>query len=441
MKVLKFGGTSVGSAERIRAVKDLITKDKERKIVVISAMSGSTNSLVEISKALFEKNVEKAKQIIGELRQKYDLTWEELFPDKTSLSAIKAYETIKYHFSFLNHIPQYEHNIIKERHILARGEMITAALLFYHLEDTGFESALLNALRFMKLDENGEADQAFIMLNIQKEIADYPACDLFITQGYICADHTGEISNLQRGGSDYSASLMGAALDASEIQIWTDIDGMHNNDPRIVNRTRPIAELSFDEAAELAYFGAKILHPLTVLPAKLKNIPVKLLNTMQPDQAGTVITYKTIEKAVKAIAAKDNIIAIKIKSARMLLAYGFLKKIFEVFEKYKKPVDMVTTSEVGVSVTIDNDIDLDKIVSEISEFGNVEVDKNMTIVCIVGDLMGDTVGYARKIFSSFETIPIRMISYGGSRNNVSLLVKSEHKNEVLNTLNETLFDW
>ncbi len=437
MKILKFGGTSVGSVERIYAVRDLIVND-EPKIVVLSAMSGTTNALVGIGDALYAKTPDKAKQLIQELETKYRGVIEELFQQDEFKQ--KANRLIDNQFDIIRGLCEYLFNERKERRLLAQGEIISTHLMQYHLEESGVNSVLLDSLEFMRIDVHDEPDLEYSSEKLTKILEQYADTKLFIAQGYICLNSFGEVDNLKRGGSDYTASLIGAAIQADEIQIWTDIDGMHNNDPRIVDKTRPIAELSFEEAAELAYFGAKILHPACVKPAQSKNIPVRILNTMKPHLQGTLITSKVSGREVKAIAAKDNIIAIKIKSGRMLMAYGFLRKLFEVFEKYRKSVDTVTTSEVAVSVTIDDDKNLDKIVAELQEFSTVEIDRDLSTICIVGDLMEDTYGYARKIFQPFEDIPIRMISYGGSKNNVTLLVKTEYKHTVLNLLNKSLFN-
>ncbi|TAD95970.1 MAG: aspartate kinase [Bacteroidetes bacterium] len=439
MKILKFGGTSVGSATRMKGVQKLISTP-EPKIVVLSAMSGTTNSLVEIGKALYEKDKNKALQLIEKLENHYKITISDLY--ETTASKNKGEKLLDEHFGFMRTLANSSFGSTKERELLAEGEILSTHLVQFYLEELNIESVLLDALDFMLIDADNEPVLNFISEKLKKQMAFYPSCKLFITQGYICRNALGEVDNLKRGGSDYTASLVGAAIMSEEIQIWTDIDGMHNNDPRIVDKTVRIDEISFDEAAELAYFGAKILHPSSVLPAKLKNIPVRLLNTMEPDAKGTLITEKPKifeEGKVKAIAAKDGIISIRIESTRMFLAYGFLRKLFEVFERYKKPIDMITTSEVGVAVTIENDTDLDKIVSELQKFSTVKVERDMSIVCIVGDLMADTSGYAKQIFSPLEHIPIRMISYGGSKNNASILVKTSDKVEVLRVLNKALF--
>ncbi len=436
MKVLKFGGTSVGSAERMKALIPLIN-DGEPKLVVLSAMSGTTNKLVDISTALYEHNNEKATEWIAALEKNYLEVIKKLY--RTKEAEFKAEGLITSHFDYLRSFTIDLFTVNEERAILAQGELLSTALFHYYLEEQNIGSVLLPALQFMRIDENEEPDMNYIKTHCKAEIAKYPAEKLFITQGYICRNSFGEIDNLKRGGSDYSATIIGAAVNAEEIQIWTDIDGMHNNDPRIVENTYPISELSFDEAAELAYFGAKILHPTCILPAKMNNIPVHLLNTMQPSAKGTLISSKTIGDSIKAVAAKDGITAINIKSARMLLAYGFLRAVFEIFERYKTPIDMITTSEVAVSLTIDNIKNLDAIVKELNEFCSVEVDTDLTIVCIVGSFSAEKQGYAMRIFEALKNIPIRMISYGGSENNVSVLVDTKLKKDALVALNNGLF--
>ncbi len=437
MKVLKFGGTSVGSAARMHALVELIN-DGAPKIVVLSAMSGTTNSLVEIAGALYLKEHDKANQLIKLLEDKYNAVLPELY--KTEAALKKGRELIGSHFNYLRAFTLDLFTVNEERTILAQGELLSTALFHYYLDEIKIDSVLLPALNFMRTDENEEPDMKYIEANAVAELAKYPGKKLFITQGYICRSAFGEIDNLKRGGSDYTATIIGAAIRSEEIQIWTDIDGMHNNDPRIVEKTHPIAELSFDEAAELAYFGAKILHPTCILPAQMRNIPVRLLNTMQPDAKGTVITSKATGESIKAVAAKDGITAINIKSGRMLLAYGFLRAVFEIFERYKTPIDMITTSEVAVSLTIDNTKNLEAIIKELKEFCSVDVDTDLTIVCIVGSFSAEKEGYALQIFEALKHIPIRMISYGGSKNNVSVLVESKLKKDALVALNSGLFD-
>lgn len=410
MLVLKFGGTSVGSATRMKEVANLINTP-ERKVVVLSAMAGTTNSLVEIAGYLYQKNIEAANEQINVLEKNYEQVVKELYASSNYKE--KGLELIKSHFSYVRAFTQDMFTLFEEKAILAQGEMLSTALFHYYLEEQQISSSLISALNFMRIDEEGEPNTAYIKEHVQKELAAQPSTTIFITQGFICRNTYGEIDNLKRGGSDYSASLIGAATNAEEIQIWTDIDGFHNNDPRIVENTKPLSGLSFDEAAELAYFGAKILHPSSVLPAKLANIPVRLKNTMQPDAPGTIICNETQKQGIKAIAAKDGITAIKIKSGRMLLAHGFLRKVFEIFETYKTSIDMITTSEVAVSVTIDDTKFLNEIIQDLKKFGTVEVDKDLSIICIVGDFIAESKGYALQIFGALKNIPIRMISYGG----------------------------
>jgi len=436
MRVLKFGGTSVGSAERMHALVNLIN-DSAPKIVVLSAMSGTTNSLVEIGNALYAKDNDKANQLIDALELKYNDVIKQLY--KTEIASNKGKELIASHFNYLRAFTMDMFTVNEERAILAQGELLSTAMFHYYLEEIGINSILLPALNFMRIDDNEEPDMKYIEQNAKAELAKYPNTKLFITQGYICRNSFGEIDNLKRGGSDYTATIIGAAIQSDEIQIWTDIDGMHNNDPRIVDKTHPIAQLSFDEAAELAYFGAKILHPTCILPAQMRNIPVRLLNTMQPDAKGTVISSTTSGDNIKAVAAKDGITAINIKSGRMLLAYGFLRAVFEIFERYKTPIDMITTSEVAVSLTIDNTKNLEEIIKELKEFCTIDVESDLTIVCIVGSFKAEKQGYAFKIFDALKNIPIRMISYGGSENNVSILVDSKLKKDTLVALNKGLF--
>lgn len=436
MKVLKFGGTSVGSAQRIKDVAKLIAGD--RKIVVLSAMSGTTNSLVEISDYLYKKNPDGANEIINKLAMKYMAHVEELY--STEEYKQKAKELIKHHFEYIRTFTKDLFTLFEEKVVLAQGELISTGMMNLYLNECGVNSVLIPALDYMRTDKNAEPDPVYIKEHLLKLLEEHKEADLFITQGYICRNAYGEIDNLQRGGSDYSASLIGAAINAEEIQIWTDIDGMHNNDPRYVEGTSPVRHLNFEEAAELAYFGAKILHPTCILPAKLNNIPVRLLNTMQPEAPGTLISNAMEKGRIKAVAAKDNIISIKIKSGRMLLATGFLRKVFEIFENYQTPIDMVTTSEVGVSVTIDNRKHLDEIVDDLKKYGTVTVDEDMVIVCVVGDLEWDNIGFEARIVQAMKDVPVRMISYGGSNFNVSLLVKAADKKRALQALSDHLFN-
>ena len=437
MQVLKFGGTSVGRPERMQAVAQIISSDTKSKIVVLSALSGTTNALVGIGDSLAAANKTEAEDKIVALRAHYDQFILALLSNEEKQADAK--KIINEHFEFLLITLRISYNEALQRDILAQGELMSTKLFTLYLQEQNIKAALLPALEFMRTNEEGEPDISFSSEKLSTLIAQNQDIQLFITQGYICKNHKGEIDNLQRGGSDYTASLIGAAIKAEDIQIWTDIDGMHNNDPRVVDKTFPIAELSFDEAAELAYFGAKILHPASIWPAQKFGIPVKLLNTMQPDAKGTVISKSTNSDDVKALAAKDGIIAVKIKSSRMLLAYGFLRKVFEIFERYKTPIDMITTSEVAVSVTIDDDTNLDRIQKELESLGRVEIDRNQTIICEVGNFVAEKRGIVNKIFQSLTDIPIRMISYGGSRHNISLLTDENNKETALKKLNEHLF--
>ncbi len=436
MKVLKFGGTSVGSAARMKDVAKLIC-DGDRKIVVLSAMSGTTNSLVEISDYFYKSNTTGAIERINVLEQKYMEIIEELYTtDKYKQETTLIIKSI---FEYLRSFSKSVFTLFEEKAILAQGEMLSTNMFQLYLLENNENSALLPALEFMRIDKNSEPDTAYIADNLEKQIQANPNHTIYITQGYICRNFYGEIDNLQRGGSDYTASLIGAAIKASEIQIWTDIDGMHNNDPRFVEGTKPVPFLHFEEAAELAYFGAKILHPTCILPAKLNNIPVRLLNTMEPKAAGTLISMQSKKERIQAVAAKDGITAIKIKSGRMLLAHGFMRKVFEIFESYQTSIDMITTSEVGVSITIDNNKRIDEIVNNLKKLGTVTVDTDMVIICVVGDLPSENVGFQAKAVSAMKEIPVRMISYGGSNYNISFLIKGEDKKRALVALSEGLF--
>uniref|UniRef100_UPI004047F9E9 aspartate kinase n=1 Tax=Algoriphagus sp. TaxID=1872435 RepID=UPI004047F9E9 len=439
MKIMKFGGTSVGRPERMYQVKDLITQGTEPTLVVLSALSGTTNALVGIGAALAAADKVLAKERIDSLHAHYLNFYPELLASPSARA--KAEAILKEHFEFLNILLKISFNEAIQRDILAQGELLSTKLFHTLLEELGISSVLLSALDFMSIDENSEPELGKISERLRALLAQYPDQKLFITQGYICKNHRNEVDNLKRGGSDYTASLVAAAIQASVCEIWTDIDGMHNNDPRVVDRTRPIAELSFDEAAELAYFGAKILHPASIWPAQLHNVPVKLLNTMDPAAPGTLIKAEVAEIGVKAIAAKDGITAIKIKSSRMLLAYGFLRRIFEVFESFKTPIDMITTSEVAVSVTIDDLSHLDQIVEELRQFGTVEVDSNQAIVCVVGNRVAEMKGAIQSVMDSLVDIPVRMVSFGGSKHNVSILIDAQYKEQALKSLNEGVFTW
>jgi len=437
MKVMKFGGTSVGKPERMRQVSQLITKDAEPTIVVLSALSGTTNSLVEIGNSIATGNRDMARQQIEKLEAHYQSFIKDLVKGEKSLAKAKA--IVAEHFEFLTIILRISFSEALNKDILAQGELLSTKLFSVFLEENGIDHVLLPALEFMSIDNHDEPQVNSIKTKLGHLLQQHRDKTLFITQGYICRNARGEVDNLKRGGSDYSASLIAAAINASVCEIWTDIDGMHNNDPRVVKKTVPIEQLSFEEAAELAYFGAKILHPASIWPAQFYKVPVKLLNTMQPDAKGTLITEEAGSVGVKAIAAKDGIIAINIRSSRMLLAYGFLRKIFEVFEKYRTPIDMITTSEVAVSVTIDNATDLKAILKELEPFGNVEVEENHSIVSIVGNEISQTEGVLARLFEALTPVPIRMVSYGGSKHNVSLLIPSSHKTQTLQLLNKGLF--
>lgn len=437
MKVLKFGGTSVGSAERMKKVAELISND-EQKIVVLSAMSGTTNNLLEIADYFYKNNVDGALEHIIALENKYFDVVEELY--QTEKKKSEAKDILKSHFDYLRSFANAVFTLFEEKAVVSQGELLSTNLFQLYLEEIGENSILLPALNFMRLDKNGEPDTEYIKMHLLELLKANPGFKIYLTQGFICRNCYGEIDNLQRGGSDYTASLIGAVVGAEEIQIWTDIDGLHNNDPRYVKNTKAIPVLNFEEAAELAYFGAKILHPTCILPAKLANIPVRLLNTLQPEAPGTLISTQINKGKIEAVAAKDGITAIKIKSGRMLLAYGFLRKVFEIFESYKTPIDMITTSEVGVSVTIDNTKYLEEIVNDLKKLGTVSVDKDMVIVCVVGDLFYENVGFQAKVVGALNDIPIRMISYGGSNYNISFLIKKEDKGKALNALSNALFN-
>ncbi len=435
-KILKFGGTSVGSPERIKALIPLIT-EKEKKVVVLSAMSGTTNSLIEITDLLYEGNVEGASSKIEALRTKYHHVVDELY--ETDQFRKNGHELIDSHFDYINNFTLRVFTKLQEKAIIAQGELISTSLLYQLLQEKNIKSSLISALNFMRIDKDGEPDYFYISENIARELKKHSSDNIIITQGFICRNVYGEIDNLKRGGSDYSASIIGAVLKVKEIQIWTDISGFHNNDPRYVEGTKVIRELSFDEAAELAYFGAKILHPSSVNPAKEKNIAVRLKNTMEPHDEGTLITSSSALLDYKAVAAKDGISVLRIRSDRMLMAYGFLRKVFEIFESYRTPIDMITTSEVAVSLTIDNAQYLNEIARDLRELGTVQIEKDQTIICIVGDFRTERTGSAPEIFEALNTIPLKMISYGGSPNSLSLLIDTSNKTNALRQLSKHLF--
>ncbi len=436
MKILKFGGTSVGSPQRMKDVCQLIT-DGDRKIVVLSAMSGTTNSLVEIADYINKRNPEAANNVINKLRNVYLQHIEELYVKEENLLATR--ELLLGLFKHLHQLTTEEYSLKLEKEILAQGELMSTNMVTNYLKEQGVKVCLIPALDYMKTDDKGEPDMPFIKTHLNDFLKKNGGYDLYITQGFICRNQLGDIDNLQRGGSDYTACLIGAVLGAEEIQIWTDIDGMHNNDPRIVPNTTPVRQLNFEEAAELAYFGAKILHPTCIQPARYAGVPVKLLNTMEPTAPGTIINNQMQRGTIKAVAAKDNITAIKIVSSRMLLATGFLRKVFEIFENYQTPVDMVTTSEVGITLTIDNNAHLAAITEELKKYGTVDIDENMCIICVVGDLRSENVGFENRVAEAISQVPIRMISYGGSNHNISFLIRAEDKKTALCALSEKLF--
>ncbi len=439
MQVWKFGGTSVGKPERMHSIRHLITEDGARKIVVLSALSGTTNALISIGESLKANNDTEAIEKIDALYAHYQSFIKELY--KTPEGLAKGSQIVENEFGFIRSLVNIKPFSLKqEKEIVAEGELLSTQMFEAYLQEEGVSSALLPALDFMLIDADNEPVLSFTEEKLGAMLSQLPEKQVFITQGFICRNPRNEVDNLKRGGSDYTASLIGGAIRAEEIQIWTDIDGMHNNDPRIVKRTFPVRELTFEEAAELAYFGAKILHPSTITPAKMRGVPVRLKNTMEPNAYGTLIANKSTDSEIKAIAAKDGITAIYIHSTRMLNAYGFMRKVFEVFENFKTPVDMITTSEVSIAVTIDNAENLDKITAVLGQFAELEEhDRNQSIICIVGNFMADKAGIALKVMEAMKNIPIRMISYGASEHNISLLVDTKHKNDALNALNEGLF--
>ena len=434
---MKFGGTSVGSPDRMKNVASLITESGDPTFVVLSAMSGTTNSLIEISNYLYKKNPDGANEVINKLEKKYMQHVEELY--STDEYKEKTREFLREEFKYMRSFTKDIFTSFEEKSIVAQGEIMSTNMVLNYLQEQGIKATLLSAFDFMRTDKNAEPDAQYIKEKLTAIMTENEGYQIYITQGFICLNAYGEIDNLQRGGSDFTASLIGVALGAEEIQIWTDIDGMHNNDPRIVDETEAIRQLNFEEAAELAYFGAKILHPTCVQPAKYAGIPVRLKNTMDPAANGTIIDNGLIKGKIKAVAAKDNITAIKIKSSRMLLATGFLRKVFEIFETYQTPIDMVATSEVGVSMSIDNVKHLNDIVDELKKYGTVTVDSDMCIVCVVGDLDWSNLGFETLVLDAMKDIPVRMISYGGSNYNISFLIKESDKKRALQNLSDRLF--
>ena len=438
MKVMKFGGTSVGSPERIKGVASLVTESGEPTFIVLSAMSGTTNSLVEISDYLYKKNPEGANEVINNLEKKYMQHVEDLYSTEEMKKTTR--EFLQGEFNYLRSFTKDLFTSFEEKSIVAQGEIMSTNMVVNYLKEQGVKAVLLSALDFMRTDKNAEPDPQYIKEKLGAIMEQNEGYQIYITQGFICRNAYGEVDNLQRGGSDYTASLIGAALPADEIQIWTDIDGMHNNDPRVVEHTEAVRQLNFEEAAELAYFGAKILHPTCVQPAKYAGIPVRLKNTMDPKADGTIIDNVIVRGKIKAVAAKDNITAIKIKSSRMLLATGFLRKVFEIFESYQTPIDMIATSEVGVSMSIDNDAHINDIVNELKKYGTVTVDSDMCIICVVGDLDWSNVGFETLATDAMKNIPVRMISYGGSNYNISFLIREKDKKQALQNLSNVLFE-
>lgn len=437
MVVLKFGGTSVGKPERMKKIADLVLSTPGQKVVVLSALSGTTNTLVSIGDHLLAGKPDLAEKEITTLEKHYESFIKELYSSEAFLAI--GQETVSRFFIFIRLLAAGQFNNKSYRELLAQGELMSTELFYQHLQERKINSRLLPALHFMSIDENEEPELEKIEQRLKPLLNSLKNIEIIITQGYICRNHLNEIDNLKRGGSDYTASLIGSALRAEEIQIWTDIDGMHNNDPRIVKKTFPISELTFDEASELAYFGAKILHPSTIVPAQKHSVPVRLKNTMDEKAEGTLISNKGTEGTFKAVAAKDNIVIVNIRSSRMLMAYGFLRKVFEVFEQHKTPIDMITTSEVAVSLTIDSSNNLDSIVAELKKFGTIEVEKNQTIICVVGHNIGRQKGILEKVFGSLADVPVKMVSCGGSNNNISIVVEPSFKEKALIALNEGLF--
>ena len=434
---MKFGGTSVGSAQRMQSVSKLITASGEPTFVVLSAMSGTTNSLIEISNYLYHNNPEGAHEVIRQLENKYNKHIDELYAKEETKQNVR--EILADRFNYLRSFTKGHFTSAEEKKVVAQGEILSTNMVVNYLKECGVKAILLSAFDFMKTDKNAEPDMHYITDNVNRVLEANEGYQIYITQGFICMNAYDEIDNLLRGGSDYTASLIGAAIKADEIIIWTDIDGMHNNDPRFVDNTEAVSQLNFEEAAELAYFGAKILHPTCVQPAKFAGVPVRLKNTMDPEAPGTIINNELQRGKIKAVAAKDNITAIKIKSSRMLLASGFLRKVFETFERYNTPIDMIATSEVGVSMSIDNNTNLGKIVDELKKYGTVTVDANMCIICVVGDLEWNNVGFETLATDAMKDIPVRMVSYGGSNFNISFLIKEDDKKRALQNLSATLF--
>lgn len=430
MKVLKFGGTSVGSAQRMKDVAQIIS-DTEQQIVVLSAMSGTTNTLLQIAEYIKLGNPCGATDTLTHLEKKYEKECSDL---GISFCLLQPF------FSELRDSCFQSYSLQLEKDIVAHGELLSTTMMLHYLQSIGRNAVMLPALDYMRIYSNEEPNIPLISSLLKEQLQHLTDSQTIITQGFICRREDGKIDNLKRGGSDYSASIIGAILEVEEIQIWTDIDGMHNNDPRFVDNTSPVPQLSFDEAAELAYFGAKILHPTCILPAKMHNVPVRLLNTMDPAASGTLINNDFEKGRIEAVAAKDGIAAIRIHSDRMLLAYGFLSRVFAIFDKYKTPIDLITTSEVAVSMSVDNLTHIDQIVEELKSLGTVSLETNMTIISVVGDLRSFNLGFQSQVINALHDIPIRMISYGGSDHNISILIGSDDKKRALQSLSKYLFN-
>ena len=436
---MKFGGTSVASAERIAHVADLITATDEVKIVVLSAMAGTTNALVEIGHQLMAHHQHEALTILTKLKHKYEAETRLLFPNPQSYD--KAWTLVNETFFFLEQMCYAESfTLFDEKKILARGELLSTAMMLRHLADRGVQAIGLPALEYMRTDKQAEPDEDYIRTHLEELISRAPeGTRLFITEGYICRNAFGDIDNLQRGGSDYTATLVGSVLRADEIQIWTDIDGMHNNDPRYVDATRPVRRLHFEEASELAYFGAKILHPTCIQPAKRHGIPVRLLNTMEPSAPGTLISMDTDKDMIKAVSAKDNITMVRVRSSHQLSHWSFIGKVFSVFEHHCIPIDMIASTETSISLTIERSQLPSEVRRGLEQLGTVEEERELTIICVVGDMEWENIGFEAQILKALEEIPVRMISYGGSDYNLSLLVSAADKRRTLLALSCQLF--
>jgi len=437
MKILKFGSASIATADKMKNVANIIM-DGRNNIIVLSSMRGTAEALAEISDYLYKKNQEGAIEIINRLEKTYRELIQSLYSEDNT--KVKAEEIVSAKFDYIRTYTKDLFTLFEERVVMAQGELLSSELFHLYLTERGVNVILLPALDFMRTDKNSSPDPVYIKDKLTALLNAAEGTDLYITQGYVCRNAYGEIDDLRKGGSDYTASLIGVAVGADEIQIWADVDVMQNNDPRYVVGTRAISQLNFDEAAELAYFGTKILHPSSILPAKLADIPVSLKNIEQPNASGTLISNETEARAIKAVAAKDNITAIKIKSGRMLLAHGFLRRVTEVFENYQTSIDMLATSEIGLSLTIDDDRNLQLILDDLKKYGTVSVDADMVIISVIGDLESEDTSFAANILNAVKGISIRMISYGGSKYNFSFLIARKDKERALQILNDKLFN-